>query len=72
MATLCEEMTHWEKTLILGKTKDKRSRQQRMRWLDSITDSMNMNLSKLQKTVKMREAHAVPHRVTKSWSQLNN
>ena len=56
MATLCEEMTHWEKTLILGKTKDKRSRQQRMRWLDSITDSMNMNLSKLQEIVKDREA----------------
>ena len=45
-------MTHWEKTLILGKTKDKRSRQQRMRWLDSITDSMNMNLSKLQEIVE--------------------
>ena len=62
-----------EKTLMLGKTEGKRRRGwQRMRWLDSITDSMNMNLSKLQKTVKMREAHAVPHRVTKSWSQLNN
>ena len=49
-------MTHWEKTLILGKTKDKRSRQQRMRWLDSITDSMNMNLSKLQEIVEERRA----------------
>ena len=67
MATLCEEMTHWEKTLILGKTKDKRSRQQRMRWLDSITDSMNMNLSKLQEIVKGREAwHAAVYGVSKS------
>ena len=45
-----------EKTLMLGKTEGKRRRGwQRMRWLDSITDSMNMNLSKLQKTVKDRE-----------------
>ena len=41
-----------EKTLMLGKTESKRSRWQRMRWLDSITDKMDMNLSKLQETVK--------------------
>ena len=59
-----------EKTVMLGKTEGKRRRGwQRMRWLDSITDSINMNLSKLQKTVKMREAwYAVAHGVTKSWS----
>ena len=46
-----------EKTLMLGKIKGKNKRgQQRMRWLDSITDSMNMNLSKLQEIVKDREA----------------
>ena len=46
-----------EKTLMLGKTEDTRKRgRQRMRWLDSITDSVEMNLSKLWETVKDREA----------------
>ena len=45
-----------EKTLMLGKTEGKRRGQQRMRWLDSITDTMDMNLSELWKTVKDREA----------------
>ena len=57
-----------EKTLILGKIEGKRRRgQQRMRWLDAITDSMDMNLSKLCETVKDREVwHTVVHGIIKS------
>ena len=63
-----------EKTLMLGKTEGKRRRgQQRMRWSESTTNSMDMNFSNLQEIVKDREArNAAVHGVTKSQTQLSD
>ena len=62
-----------EKTLLLGKTEGRRRGRQRMRWLDGITNSINMSLSKLQEMVKDRKSwHAAVHRVTKNQTWSSN
>ena len=70
---LMQRADSWKKTLVLGKTEGKQRSWQRMRWLGSITNSMDMNLSKIWETVKDREAWCVAiHEVSKSQTWLDD